>query len=335
MAERRRRVARYIPLFLALALIVWGGAHIARIYGLERAQLAWQETQPRLTFVCQDSLSEGKIASYWAAVVEGMQAAADRFGVSLNCVSPPDTGGDEGMRLLYRSVASCNVDGIICVGTDQASLSREINQAWAHGIPTVCLDGDVPGSKRIAYFGTDNYAMGAQAGRIILDSIPQKGAVYITLMQAITNQFQQRIDGMAAAVQAVDGMRVVMDPHWESNRNQFQIASEIRNALEAHPDIVAIYSPGSLGIVYAAQEVQKARGSESGIVLVSIDDYSAILETIRKGTVTATIAQMPYAMGYQAIEFFAEYLRTGEGAGSMVFTGTVVIDRAGINDRIG
>jgi ABC-type sugar transport system substrate-binding protein len=94
--------------------------------------------------------------------------------------------------------------------------------------------------KADAYFGTDNYAMGAQAGRIILDSIPQKGAVYITLMQAITNQFQQRIDGMAAAVQAVDGMRVVMDPHWESNRNQFQIASEIRNALEAHPDIVAI-----------------------------------------------------------------------------------------------
>ena len=57
------------------------------------------------------------------------------------------------------------VDGLAISVADVAAMTKSIEAATAAGIPVVTFDADAPGSKRIAYIGTNNKDFGLALGK--------------------------------------------------------------------------------------------------------------------------------------------------------------------------
>src|SRR5262245_62350224 len=84
--------------------------------------------------------------------------------------------------------------GMMVVGWDPSALVPPINKAVEAGIPVVCVDADVPVSKRLAFIGTDWYDLGVRQAEAMVKALAgKKGKV------AMLGLIEQTIDQQAFA----------------------------------------------------------------------------------------------------------------------------------------
>jgi ABC-type sugar transport system substrate-binding protein len=84
--------------------------------------------------------------------------------------------------------------GMMVVGWDPSALVPPINKAVESGVPVVCVDADVPASKRLAFIGTDWYDLGVRQGEAMVKALAgRRGKV------ALLGLIEQAIDQQAFA----------------------------------------------------------------------------------------------------------------------------------------
>ena len=86
-----------------------------------------------------------------------------------------------------------NPQGMNVVGFD-AALKPAIDKSIEQGIPTVTLDAEVYGSKRMTFLGTGNYNAGRVGGKMLSELIGGKGQVAI-LTKVGQSNLEERIQG--------------------------------------------------------------------------------------------------------------------------------------------
>ena len=67
-----------------------------------------------------------------------------------------------------RADRGASADRMMVVGWDPSALIPAIDRAIDCGHAVVCVDADVPGSKRLAFIGTDWYDLGVRQGEAML-----------------------------------------------------------------------------------------------------------------------------------------------------------------------
>jgi ribose transport system substrate-binding protein len=75
----------------------------------------------------------------------------------------------------------------------------EINKAVAQGIPVICVDADVPDSKRVLYIGTDNLKAGRESLKEMAALISDHGNIVLITIPAQRN-LDDRVAGVADAL---------------------------------------------------------------------------------------------------------------------------------------
>ncbi len=76
---------------------------------------------------------------------------------------------------IIQDFVTQKVDGLAISVADVAAMSKSIEAATAAGIPVITFDSDAPGSKRIAYIGTNNKEFGVALGKQLLKLRPDGG----------------------------------------------------------------------------------------------------------------------------------------------------------------
>jgi len=76
---------------------------------------------------------------------------------------------------IIQDFVTQKVDGLAISVADVASMTKSIEAASAAGIPVITFDADAPGSKRIAYIGTNNKDFGVALGKQLLQLRPDGG----------------------------------------------------------------------------------------------------------------------------------------------------------------
>src|SRR5712691_1071867 len=99
---------------------------------------------------------------FWRAAEAGFLDAATTLGVKAELIGPTnyDPNGEIGM---FRKVVEQQPAGICVSAARPEVFQAEIDKAVAQGIPVICVDADVPNSKRAAYVGTDNFKAGKES----------------------------------------------------------------------------------------------------------------------------------------------------------------------------
>jgi len=110
---------------------------------------------------------------YWNANRAGLEDVCKELGVRGTFDGPPDQNPEEQANIMDKIIAR-NPAGILIAPGNPDTLKPYINKAIDAGIPVICVDTDAPDSKRLAYYGTSNYAAGCMGARILANAIHAK-----------------------------------------------------------------------------------------------------------------------------------------------------------------
>lgn len=107
---------------------------------------------------------------YWNAAKAGLDDVVKELGVKGTFTGPQDQNPEQQANMMDQIIARKPAGILIAPGNPQ-TLIPYINKAMEAGIPVICVDTDAPDSKRIGYFGTENYQAGCTGARILAKAL--------------------------------------------------------------------------------------------------------------------------------------------------------------------
>lgn len=233
---------------------------------------------------------------------EGIKEAGEFLGVQTEYVGPVDYNMDQLISDFETSIAK-NPDGIIVIGWED-SMIPTIDKAVDTGIPVVCIDADLPDSKRLMFVGTGNVEAGKMCGREMAELIGGKGKVAILGKSTLSN-ILERVEG-CEQVWAEDYPNIEYIGLVDSGSESSIAAANIAATMQAHPDLAGICSVDSEAGAGAIMAIREA-GKAGEIKCVAFDRGSEILSAIEEGIITESIVQQTELMPFYALQVLYNY----------------------------
>jgi ABC-type sugar transport system substrate-binding protein len=251
--------------------------------------------------------SKGKIVfipkstdvSYWLWVKSGVETRAALLGYSTDYQGVPREIDIAQQADLVRNVASTKPVGIVMAATDAKALVQPVEEAIAAGVPVVMVDSGVDSDKPYAYIATDNLGAAAEGADIVAKLVGEKGKVANLGILAGSVTGRERDEGFLNEIKNYPNITVL--PTQFTGCDPAKALDAATGILNANPDLVAFYSacgPNGLGIAQAV----KAAGKAGQIAIVTFDPNPEVIPLFEDGTITAMIAQNPFAMGLQGVD---------------------------------
>jgi ABC-type sugar transport system substrate-binding protein len=271
-----------------------------------------------------------------------LRQAARELGVKVT-IAGPDTIDIPGLVATFEQTAARKPAGIMVVGWDPSALVPAINAAIEAGIPVVCVDADVPSSKRLSFIGTDWHEIGVKQAEAILKALNgRKGRV---AMLGLIEQYidQQAMSGFRSVSSA--GGLTVMEPQQDKG-NQSEAARVASALLQANSDLVGIAgfdSESGAGIGQAIKE----SGKVGQVLGTGVDSEPQQLRFIAEGVLTASVGQKRALFTYQglralfdvvhnSLHFTSNDLKAGISPIPVYYnTGTFTVDKSNVNIILG
>jgi ribose transport system substrate-binding protein len=222
------------------------------------------------------------------------------------------------------------VDGLAISVADVAAMTKSIEAATAAGIPVITFDADAPGSKRIAYIGTNNKEFGLALGKQLLQLRPNGGKYAMVSGGPGAKNLAERVDGVREALKGSKWTEVSGSPTF-CNDDPALAIQQMTDLQTATPDLAAIIPVG--GWPMFAPEGFKAFASknkkdiDSGkFTLVVADTLKMQLELLRDGYANALVGQRPFEMGEKAMDTLVA-IKKGEKVPEIVYTGLDLVTK--------
>jgi ribose transport system substrate-binding protein len=274
---------------------------------------------------------------YWKEAEAGFLDSARSLGVTAELVGPTMYSPNAELQA-FRQAVEQQPAGICLSAARPELFQADIDKAVALGIPVICVDSDVPGSKRLLYIGTDNFKSGRESLRRMAPLVQSKGNIAIITIEGQRN-LDDRVAGVADALANFPALKLtkILDDKGDA-KSAFDQVSDLIQKKENIAGIICLEATGGAG---AAEAVHRFN-MEGKLPIVAFDNDPQTLDWIDKGAIAVTITQKPYVMSYYGLRFLDDLhhnavhqfkdWRVGPGSPmpTSVDTGTVVIDTASL-----
>ena len=242
--------------------------------------------------------------TYFGAMAEGAQAAADEAGVELTIVAAENVTDDSGQATKLNSLVTAGYDCYVVNPTSQTNLLTGLVPVSEAGTPIVNLDLPIDldaakdaGVKVTTYVGTNNETAGAAGGEAML-SLVDEGSPVALIGGLVADP--GNIARLAGFEKAVEG-KLEITQTVAADFDKAKAKSAAATILIANPDIKGFFTPSgdmAMGIQQAVAEAGKA----GEVAVVGIDGTQEQLQDIVDGGQPAAIEQFPYLMGMQSVQ---------------------------------
>ncbi|MEO1249635.1 MAG: substrate-binding domain-containing protein, partial [Pseudomonadota bacterium] len=208
-----------------------------------------------------------------------------------------------------------------------------LKRANEMGIPVVDLDGNLDhdiaaeaGVEISFTIGSDNEAAGGQGADYVVEQLGADATGPVLVIEGLSGNItgQKRANGFAARLaEAAPGLEVVASLPGDWDRGK---AANITNdIMTRHPDLKAIFAAND-GMALGAVEAAYAAGKGDDIIIVGVDGNVDAVKSIEEGRLNASVAQLPYLVGKQAVEEVTAVLDGGT-ADKFIFVPTLVLTK--------
>lgn len=225
------------------------------------------------------------------------------------------------------------VDGLAISVADVAAMTKSIEAATAAGIPVITFDSDAPGSKRIAYIGTNNKEFGLTLGEQLLKLRPGGGKYAMVSGGPGAENLAERVNGVREALKGSKWTEVPGSPTF-CNDDPALAVQQMTDLRTATPDLAAIVPVG--GWPMFAPEGFKAFASKSKkdidagrFALVVADTLKMQLELLNEGYANALVGQRPFEMGEKSMDALLA-IKKGQKVPEIIYTGLDVVTKDNI-----
>jgi ribose transport system substrate-binding protein len=207
---------------------------------------------------------------------------------------------------ILESAITQHVDGISISALNGDFLTDTINRAVDAGIPVVTWDSDAPKSKRLAFYGVDDYKSGRIMGEQAVKLLNGKGKVAIITSIGATN-LQNRLNGVMDVLKTAPGIQVVET--FDIKEDSVRCAEVIATATNRYPDLAAWLSVGGWPVFTrngtAAVDPAKTK-------FISFDTIQPALDLLREGKVTVLLGQKYFGWGSEPVKILYDYKKNGK-----------------------
>ncbi|WHH60742.1 substrate-binding domain-containing protein [Petroclostridium sp. X23] len=240
---------------------------------------------------------------YWQEHKRGLEVAAKELGI--NVVFTGERGNDAANQInIFERVIEKKPSGILVSPIDPEGMAISINKAIDAGIPVVCIDTDAPKSKRLCYFGTDNYKAGWTAAEILSKAIGEEGEVGILSIPGVYS-IDERVKGFKDYI--TQNCRDIKIVALKSDEGDISKAASVTlQMIQASPSLKGIFGGNSISGVGAASALREA-GKTGNVKIVSMDRDAVTLKLVESGIIEATMVQKTFTMSYYATKFLYDY----------------------------
>lgn len=231
----------------------------------------------------------------------------------------PERADELRQKEIIESFITQGVDGIAISVLNADFLTSTIDRAVDAGIPVVTWDSDAPDSKRIAFYGVDDYRSGEIMGEEAARMLGEKGTVALITSRGAAN-LQKRLDGVLATLGKYPGMQVVET--YDIQEDPVRCAEIIATGTNRYPNLGAWISVGGWPVFTrnALAAVDPARTK-----VISFDTIPPAPELLKSGKVQVLLGQKYFGWGSESVRLLSDAIAGRPPASPVIDSGVDVV----------
>jgi ribose transport system substrate-binding protein len=257
---------------------------------------AYAADKPKLAFVVNIA------ADFWKAAEAGTKKAQEELPNYELIFKYPDQSTVAIQNQIMDDLVTAGVKAIMVSAIDPNAIDK-LNDIASKTL-LFTMDSDSAKSKRIAYVGSSNTALGVQAGQVAKEALPNGAKCMGIVGHLDAANFTERRDGFN---EGVKGTKIELVDTRDDGGDQTVAKKNVEDILVARPEIncfVGFYSY-STPAIYQALKNANMLGK---ITVISFDDDPITLGGVKEGTIAGTVVQQPYEWAHQGFKLMAKYI---------------------------
>lgn len=275
-------------------------------------------------------IMKSNAAEFWQTVQAGAEQAAIDFGVEV-FVTATDTETDFEQQIqIIEDAATQGADAIALATLDSDAMVPTIDEVAAEGVAIVTFNSELNSDSVYAHVATDNYAAGEIAGEALAQACGGTGQyAIIGAFEGVQNN-KDRAVGAADYIEAnYPDMELISIQY--ANGDLSTAISLANDLMTAYPDIAAIYSNNETCTIGVATAIEE-RGKEGEVINIGFDSADQTIAYIESGTTQALVTQVPYQMGYLAVQYAIDAIEDVAIDETVIDTGSALITTDNLYD---
>lgn len=270
---------------------------------------------------------------FWGAMAKGIAAGGQQASVTIFQQAAQSDQDAETQLNLCNTMLERKPRALIAAAINSSNLLPCMKTANDAGIPVVDLDANLDpaitakaGVKIAFRIGSDNVHAGAQAADFMAEHLGKQAKGPVLVIEGLPGNVtgEMRAQGFKDELAKVaPGLHVVasLPGDWDGNK-----AANITNdILQRNPDLVAIFACNDTMALGAVESVFAA-GKGGKVAVVGVDGTVDGVKSIKAGRLTATVAQLPYLEGIEAVANVKKVL-AGQSVPETIHVPTLVLTK--------
>ncbi len=274
---------------------------------------------------------------FWGAMGSGIEEAAKAEGIAYAIQAVESDQAAESQLNVCNTMLERKPVAMITAAINSTNLLPCLKAALETGSAVVDLDGnldpdilakeDINISFRI---GSDNVAAGGQGAEYLASTLGADATGSVLVIEGLSGNItgQKRAEGFASKLaELAPGLEIVASLPGDWDRGK--AATITTDILTRNPDLVGIFAAND-GMALGAVEAAYAQGKGDQVIIIGVDGNSDAVKSINSGRLNASVAQLPYLVGKQAVES-VKMLLAGESIDTDITVPTLVLTKAVID----
>ncbi|HKV99585.1 MAG TPA: sugar-binding protein [Vicinamibacterales bacterium] len=258
---------------------------------------------------------------------KGAQRKAKELGGVEVTYRGPDHSDELKQKEVLESFISQKVDGIAISVLNAGFLSSTIDKAIDAGIPVVTWDSDAPASKRIAFYGVDDFKSGQIMGEQAAKLLNGKGTVaFITSLGA--NNLARRLDGAKDVLAKYPGIKIIET--FDTKEDGVRCAEIIASATNRYPNLGAWISVGGWPVFTANALTPVPKTT----MVISFDTNPPAPDLLKAGKVQVLLGQKYFGWGSETVQMLYDIVHGKRPANAVVDSGVDVVTKENVDQYV-
>lgn len=251
----------------------------------------------------------GESNPFFNYVLEGLHNKLEELSMYSIETKETHIAFDEQSQLdAISQMEEAGIHGLIISPYNSVSVQNRIDELWDQNIPCVTINSDMPGSRRIAYVGSD-YNKGGQIAAGLLRMMTTD-SVHVGIVSGSKNVLchQERVVGFCNYLKE-NASRIHIDAMEYNDDDDYKSFEVVAKMLKEHPALDAVYFTAAG--VYGGCRAIKNHPFDKAPKIITFDLPDTTRELLIDNTINATICQDPVKQGELSLTILSEYLLTG------------------------
>lgn len=276
---------------------------------------------------------------FWGAMEQGVKDGAKEAGVEYFMQAVESDQAAEPQLNTCNTMLERKPKVMITAAINSTILLPCLKRANEMGIPVVDLDANLDhaiaekaGVKIAFTIGSDNVAAGGQGAEWLAGKLGKDAKGSVLVIEGLSGNItgQKRAQGFRDTLaKLAPGLKVAASLPGDWDR---QKAANITNdIMTRNADLVAIFCANDT-MALGAVESAYAAGKGDKITIIGVDGNVDAVKSINAGRLGASVAQLPYLVGKQAVEK-AKAVLAGGKAEPYTYVKTLVLTKKVLDEK--